>query len=111
MGSSAKCEAVAHGIRAVVGDGANMGRLNLGSAAAVDDLQAGDSAGILVSRFDGSREGGVPERTSDDSFNDGSLERSWFIGQAGKPLILDGGTFFECGGETALDNDVVFMVG
>lgn len=65
-----ECEAVADTIGAVVGNRADMCRLNLGTAAAIDQLEARDGAGVLIGRLDRYGKRPVPERTLHDLSDD-----------------------------------------
>lgn len=61
MHSSGEREAVANAIRTSVRHRANVGGLNFRAAATIDELYAGDGAGVVVGRLDGCGESAVPK--------------------------------------------------
>src|SRR5208282_1307938 len=62
-------------------DAMTVGRLHFASAAAVDDLQAGECASVVVGRLDRAGKGGFPKGARDDALDD----RSNVAGGSAKP--------------------------
>src|SRR6478609_5425457 len=90
MDRARQCKAIADRIRTIVSDRSDVRSLYLGTASAVDDLEASHGARVLVGLLHTRRKGCFAKRSTDDLLDDRSMKRSRHFGELrGLRILLD----------------------